>query len=96
MIGCAIHRLNLAVNKYLQPFEPMLYKIPSIMLKLKSLKRSANLRKKHLYGEFSEIKRLKQTHAKPTFRRYSLGEMVISPNAISPKVISPNVFGHFA
>ena len=46
MIGCASHRLNLAVNKYLQPFEPMLSKIHSIMLKLKSLKRSANLRKK--------------------------------------------------
>ena len=44
-IGCANHRLNLAVNKFLTQYEPLLDKIQILMVKLSSLKRSAALRK---------------------------------------------------
>ena len=44
-IGCANHRLNLAVNKFLTQYESLLYKIQMLMVKLSSLKRSAALRK---------------------------------------------------
>ena len=33
-IGCASHRMNLAVNGYLNPFEPLLEKIHGLMKKL--------------------------------------------------------------
>ena len=45
IIGCANHRLNLAVNKFLTQYEPLLDKIQMLMVKLSLLKRSAALRK---------------------------------------------------
>ena len=43
MIGCASHRLNLAVKKFLKPHEPTLEKIQKFMVKLSSLKLSGLL-----------------------------------------------------
>lgn len=45
LIGCASHRFNLAVKKWLQQYEPVLYKVNSIMSKLKNLKMAGALRK---------------------------------------------------
>ena len=45
MIGCASHRLNLAVKEFLKPHEPTLEKIQKYMVKLSSLKLSGLLRK---------------------------------------------------
>ena len=45
MIGCASHRLNLAVNRYLSSYEPNLSKIQNLMVKLSSIKRKAKLKK---------------------------------------------------
>ena len=45
MIGCASHRLNLAVVRYLSESEIILEKISTFMIKRRTLKRSANLRK---------------------------------------------------
>ena len=45
MIGCASHRLNLAVNRYLSSYEPILSKIQNLMVNLSSIKRKAKLKK---------------------------------------------------
>ena len=45
MIGCASHRLNLAVNRYLSSYELILSKIQNLMVKLSSIKRKAKLKK---------------------------------------------------
>ena len=44
MIGCNSHRLNLAVKKYLENFEPLLRKTNNLMKKLCSQKQSGKLR----------------------------------------------------
>eukprot|EP00733_Pompholyxophrys_punicea_P000830 Pompholyxophrys_punicea_v1_NODE_313_length_2295_cov_18.692411.p1 type:complete len:169 gc:universal NODE_313_length_2295_cov_18.692411:1111-1617(+) len=46
-IGCASHRLNLAVNLMLEPHEPSLDAINSLMKKLSSLKKSCSLETKN-------------------------------------------------
>lgn len=44
-IGCASHRLNLAVNQYLQEFEPQLDQINTLMKKLNNYTKAGALRK---------------------------------------------------
>ena len=46
MIGCASHRLNLAVREHLHPYDSLLRKINELMKKLGNLKKSAALRTK--------------------------------------------------
>ena len=46
MVGCASHRLNLAVKQYLKPHEDLLMKIQSLMKKFFTGKQRALLRKK--------------------------------------------------
>ena len=46
LLGCASHRFNLAVNYYLQDFESQLEKVSQISRKLRTIKNSAQLRKK--------------------------------------------------
>ena len=45
-IACARHRMNLAVNEYLSPYEPLLEKIQGLMKKMSSVKKLAKLRQK--------------------------------------------------
>ena len=45
LIGCASHRFNLAMKKFLDPFESLMSKITDLMGKLKTLKMSGKLRK---------------------------------------------------
>ena len=45
MVGCASHRLNLAVNMFMNNYEDLLDKIHATMLKMSSLKKSGALRK---------------------------------------------------
>ena len=44
MVGCASHRLNLAVNMFMNNYEDLLDKIHATMLKMSSLKKSGALR----------------------------------------------------
>jgi hypothetical protein len=46
VVGCASHRFNLAVNSYLEDFESLLEKVSHISRKLRTIKNSAQLRKK--------------------------------------------------
>lgn len=46
LVGCASHRLNLAVKEYLEPYEPQLSKVDNLMKKLKTIKYAALLEKK--------------------------------------------------
>ena len=45
MVGCASHRLNLAVSMFMNNYEDLLDKIHATMLKMSSLKKSGSLRK---------------------------------------------------
>ena len=45
LIGCGSHRLNLAVKKFLEPYEPILQKIHELMGKLSNIKQAAKLRR---------------------------------------------------
>ncbi len=45
LIGCGSHRLNLAVKKFLEPFESILKKIHELMGKLSTIKQAAKLRR---------------------------------------------------
>lgn len=45
LVGCASHRFNLAVIDYLKPYDVIISKVNSLMVKLKSLKISGILRK---------------------------------------------------
>jgi len=45
LIGCGSHRLNLAVKRVLEPFEPILKKIHELMGKLSTIKQAAKLRR---------------------------------------------------
>ncbi|GMF09568.1 unnamed protein product [Phytophthora lilii] len=46
LVGCASHRLNLAVRDYLAPHEPALEEVQQVMRKLRTLKQAAKLRLK--------------------------------------------------
>jgi hypothetical protein len=46
MVSCYSHRLNLAVNKYLQPREGLLRQVEDIMVRLTTLKKASKLRQK--------------------------------------------------
>ncbi|ETI44632.1 hypothetical protein F443_10683 [Phytophthora nicotianae P1569] len=46
LIGCASHRLNLAVRDYLEPHDNILEKVQQLMRKLRTLKQAAKLRAK--------------------------------------------------
>ena len=48
MIGCASHRLNLAVNNFLLPHENLISKVHTIMVKMSNLKRAGTLRRKNV------------------------------------------------
>jgi len=52
LVGCASHRFNLAVNYYLQDFESELEKVSQISRKLRTIKNSAQLRKKTPFVEY--------------------------------------------
>lgn len=45
LVGCGSHRLNLAVKRFLEPFEPILKKIHELMVKLSTIKQAAKLRR---------------------------------------------------
>ncbi|KAE9018887.1 hypothetical protein PF011_g6069 [Phytophthora fragariae] len=45
LVGCASHRLNLAVQVFMADYEPLLGKIQELMRKLRNLNHSAKLRK---------------------------------------------------
>lgn len=45
LVGCGSHRLNLAVKRVLEPFEPILKKIHELMGKLSTIKQAAKLRR---------------------------------------------------
>lgn len=49
LVGCASHRLNLAVRDYLAPHEPALEEVQQLMRKLRTLKQAAKLRYRDLY-----------------------------------------------
>ena len=49
LIGCYSHRFNLAVRKYLEPNEPLLEMVNTLMIKLSGLKHAAELRKKNRF-----------------------------------------------
>ncbi|KAG3084473.1 hypothetical protein PI125_g19502 [Phytophthora idaei] len=44
LIGCASHRLNLAVREYLEPYESSLEEVQRLMRKLRTVKQAAQLR----------------------------------------------------
>ncbi|KAG3113035.1 hypothetical protein PI125_g7684 [Phytophthora idaei] len=44
LIGCASHRLNLAVREYLEPYESSLEEVQRLMRKLRTVKQTAQLR----------------------------------------------------
>ncbi|EGZ12810.1 hypothetical protein PHYSODRAFT_511059 [Phytophthora sojae] len=46
LIGCASHRLNLAVRDYLEPHDSILEEVQQLMRKLRTLKQAAKLRAK--------------------------------------------------
>ncbi|ETK70879.1 hypothetical protein L915_21792 [Phytophthora nicotianae] len=46
LVGCASHRLNLAVREYLAPHEDALAEVQALMRKLRTLKQAAKLRTK--------------------------------------------------
>jgi hypothetical protein len=45
-VGCASHRLNLAANLFLKPYQKLLDKIEALMVRLRTLKKAAILREK--------------------------------------------------
>ncbi|ETM42239.1 hypothetical protein L914_12075 [Phytophthora nicotianae] len=47
LVGCASHRLNLAVREYLAPHEDALAEVQALMRKLRTLKQAAKLRQKN-------------------------------------------------
>ncbi|ETO77095.1 hypothetical protein F444_07678 [Phytophthora nicotianae P1976] len=51
LIGCASHRLNLAVREYLAPLEDALAEVQALMRKLRTLKQAAKLRQKLLSSQ---------------------------------------------
>ncbi|EGZ09185.1 hypothetical protein PHYSODRAFT_525912 [Phytophthora sojae] len=68
LIGCASHRLNLAVRNYLEPQDSILEEVQQLMRKLRTLKQAAKLRAKtplaavlrqdtHWSSTFSMLKR---------------------------------------
>ncbi|KAG3111750.1 hypothetical protein PI124_g10585 [Phytophthora idaei] len=44
LIGCASHRLNLAMREYLEPYESSLEEVQRLMRKLRTVKQAAQLR----------------------------------------------------
>lgn len=46
LVGCASHRLNLSVSKFIEPFKILILKINQLMITLCTLKNSAELKKK--------------------------------------------------
>ncbi len=50
MVGCASHRLNLAVNNFLEPYESELDLVEKLMIRLRTLKNAAELRQKTSYS----------------------------------------------
>jgi hypothetical protein len=53
LIGCAIHRFNLAVQSYLDlNYELIILKVKDLMKKLNTLKEKGKLRKKPLFPNF--------------------------------------------
>ncbi|ETL39711.1 hypothetical protein L916_08986, partial [Phytophthora nicotianae] len=51
LVGCASHRLNLAVREYLAPHEDALAEVQALMRKLRTLKQAAKLRQKLLSSQ---------------------------------------------
>jgi hypothetical protein len=45
-VGCASHRFNLAVNRYLETYEPVIEKVHQLMTKLRTIKQAGKLRRK--------------------------------------------------
>ncbi|EGZ09385.1 hypothetical protein PHYSODRAFT_254667 [Phytophthora sojae] len=58
LVGCASHRLNLAVQVFMADYEPLLGKIQERMRKLRNLNHSAKLRKKHFVAAENKLRAL--------------------------------------
>ena len=89
-VGCYSHKLNLAVQKFLEPFGGTLGKIQYLMLKLKQLKKPAALRRP---SQLSTI-RLNDTKWSSTFNmlnRYcELKDFIdVSDTDLAPHLVLP-------
>ena len=55
LVGCASHRLNLGIQRFLITYSDLILSIRSIMVSLRTIKSRAALRKKHIFLQYWTI-----------------------------------------